>query len=196
MLCHPVKLLKLASGKDRYITAKWTGAQERAVRGRTQGLNLEQITSQHLGTRFTWRSSQWEVYSSQLPPNLVISSWPPTVTRRTKGQRQLNRNYFIALYFSSASLLAWLMLLSLCHRRLSSLSFLSGYWTVSSPEPEMGISQLCHNSCHSLLSHISQPANKSPQGHRFTFPEAMEPTRTSCTQPIPGCVGSALFSSS
>lgn len=59
---------------------------------------------------------------------------------------------------------------------------------LSSPEPEMGISQLCHIS---LLSHISQPANKSTHGHRFTFPEAMEPTRTSCTHPIPGCVGHA-----
>lgn len=106
--------------------------------------------------------------------------------RRPKGQRQLNGNYFIASYFSSY-LPACLMPLSLCHWRLSSLPFLSGHCTYLLLEPEMGISQLCHNS---LLSPISQSANKSPRGHRFAFPEAMEP-RTSCTQPIPGCVGHA-----
>lgn len=59
----------------------------------------------------------------------------------------------------------------------------------------MGISQLCHNSCHSLLSRISQPANKSPRWRRFPFLEATELVGTSCTQPIPGCVGSAGSSS-
>lgn len=168
VVSHTVELLKLVAGKDRCVTDKWPRAQ-RAVGGRTQGLNLEQIISQHLGTVFTSSSWCWEVYSFQLPPNLVISSGPPMANGRSKAQRQLNENYFIALYFSPISLPAWLVSLSLWHWRLWSLLFLSGHCTVSSPEPEMGISQLSHNSCHSLWIHISQPASKSPCGH-FHFP--------------------------
>lgn len=101
------------SSNQPCIITKWPRAQENTVGGGTRGVNLEQIIPQHLG--FTCSSSCWEVYSSRLPSRLLISSCLPTATRSPKGQRQLNRNYFSAKYFSSALLPARLLPLSVFH---------------------------------------------------------------------------------